>query len=186
MIYTDLYIFASDNPADGFKELHDFAASVGYDKGWHYNHCGTPYYQCRKRMLVLRTLAKIRAPIVSRATMKEVLRHNKARINIRTDFKLFSIRKLSAYMLSDICVSNRIEIDFGHILIKSTEAWCITRYEFQDTKIVFTLNYEYPLGKVVMNNDTELKIPESVIQKIKDNTRPMSMTSNRTKIKNKS
>jgi len=186
VIYTDLYIFASDNPADGFKELHDFAASVGYDKGWHYNHCGTPYYLCRKKTMVLRTLAKIRAPIVSRATMKEVLRHNKARVNIRTDFKVFSNRKLSAYLLTDICVSNRIEIDFGHILIKSTEAYCITKYEFEDTKIVFTLSYKYPLGQVIMNNDTELKIPEPVIQKIRDNTKPMSMSLNRTKIKNKS
>lgn len=186
MIYTDLYIFVSDNPEGGFKELHDFAKSVGYDKGWHYNHLGTPYYLCRKKIVVLRALAKMRAPVVSKKTVREILKHTKARIATTTDYKSFSIRKMSAHLLIDICASNGIEIDIGHILIQSDHAYCKTKYEFEDTKIVFTINKKYPTGHVLMNDQTELTIPPSVICTIQENTKPMPRSRIRIKIKNKS
>ena len=164
----------SDNPEDNYKELHEYAAKLNFEYGWHYSTRGRPYYNIKKRKKVKQALMFDNCIFIKKHTMKVYLLSGYLNIRIETDFGRYNVHKLHAKWLLSVCHYNGYTNvnNLRHISTRTNTAYCISKYVQSDfTYIILLSNNKHPNGYAyisdVKNENkviTELNVPKDVIQ----------------------
>jgi len=172
---------ASTSPEEGWKELHDYAAKHKFDKGWHYNTRGRPYYMIKKKKRVRFNLLFINCLIVSRKTMRDYLLSGHFSPVFKTDFSRYAPKQFHAALLVEVCDFNDIYIQLKHVTTVAHTSRCTSSYILEDFTVVSQLdNKEYPEGYATMSNKKEgtfceMDVPESVKRKLREKALPIQL-----------
>lgn len=186
MIFTDFNIFFSNDPSDNEKELHDFAQSVGIDKGYHYNTNGRRYYLIKRKKGVLRKLLFKKAMVISKQTARNYLTSGTLNVNIRTNFELYKMDRFFEGLLLEVADHYDIPINKKTIRISSKVHMIKCAAFYEDSSLTFTANQKHPYGLIELNRNGTIDIletPAFIEKKLKDNAKPASLLIARNKVK---
>lgn len=186
MIYTDFNIFFSDDPSNDEKELHDFAQSVGIDKGFHYNTNGRRYYLIKRSRGIMKQLLFRKAMVISKQTARNYLTSGTLNVIIRTNYEMYKMDRFFEGLFLEVADHYDIPVNKKTLRVSVDVHYIRCKGFFEDGEVTFTASTQHPEGLIELNRNKTIDIletPEFIKKKLKDNAKPASLALNRYKVK---